>query len=120
MILQVDAGADVIGDHRNPFANLGLPIAVADIYFAVLFTESDNFCPRVFNDVAVSTVGNGDAAIAGERFGSSIDHDLAGYRVADHRTHDARRTIIEGTEPAAQGVHVIEDVGTGTDFCKLR
>src|SRR5690606_8070796 len=102
--------------HGHTLAELGRAIAFANVDLTVFLGELVDHRLGIFDDVAVATLGRGSAAVAGERFGAGIKHDLAGHRGADDRADDRRGAILQRAEAAANNVHVIVDIGAGTNL----
>ena len=89
-VMQVYAGADVIGDHVQALAYLWRLTAMGDIDLTVFFSKESDSCLRIFDHVPVSLgIRTQEVLITGERFASGVNDDFARHGVADNCTDNA-------------------------------
>ena len=119
VILQIDAGTDVIRDDGDSFTKLWRAITFRHIYLRVLLAQFRD--PRVwaFDDISIAAIWSGAAAVAGEGLAAGIENDLAGDRDAHNSCHDSGGTIFQRRAAAVDAVHVIKDVSARANLGQL-
>ena len=86
----------MVRNHANAFAELGVPGTLADIDFAVLFTQADDFGFGIIGQVPVAAVFRVAAqAVVGQGFRAGINDDLARDGVADDGANELGGTVID-------------------------
>src|SRR3954452_11009181 len=95
LIGQIDGRADVVRDDLDPIADVESGLTCRKRDDAMLFTEADDRCPWVSDDVAVTRVAG--AGIERQCFGTSIDDGPVQCRTTDDGSDQPRRAAI-GTD----------------------
>src|SRR3954471_23689658 len=82
LVRQIDGRADVVWDDLDPIADVESGLTCRKRDDAMLFTEADDRCPWVSDDVAVTRVAG--AGIERQCFGASIDDGPVRCRTTDY------------------------------------
>src|SRR5437016_1884606 len=82
----------------------------------MLFIESGDHCAGIFHYVAVAFGLAGAQPVTGESLRAAVHHCFSGHRGRHYRYQRGRSAIGQRACAAADSIHVVVDVSSGTDF----